>query len=260
MNKSNIEWTEVTWNPTTGCDKVSPGCKYCYAERWANMQLKRGIHQYRNGFNLTLSPERLDQPFKWKDPKLVFVNSMSDLFHDKVPDEYIFKVFQTMNQTPFHSYQVLTKRIERVLELSSKINWSDNIWLGVSVESNEFIDRIEKLKTTSAQTKFISFEPLLGAIDLEDLSGVNWVLVGGESGGKARRIEKEWILSIENNCMTQNIPFFFKQWGKREFNPNPRDPTLDKSHPDHAKGGCMLNDRLYRNFPNKSHYGVISKH
>lgn len=260
MNRSNIEWTEVTWNPTTGCDKVSPGCKYCYAERWANMQLKRGIHQYRNGFNLTLSPERLTQPLTWKSPKLVFVNSMSDLFHDKVPDDYILEVFDIMNKTLTHSYQVLTKRIERVIKLSSQINWTKNIWLGVSVEDNEFSYRIEKLKMIPAQTKFISFEPLLGPIHTKNFNGIDWVLVGGESGGKARRIDKTWINSIKKVCQDLAIPFFFKQWGKREFNPDPSDPTLIKSHPLHAKGGCMIDNEIIRNFPNNTHYGSGNKY
>lgn len=250
MNRSNIEWTEVTWNPTTGCTKVSTGCKNCYAERWANMQHKRGINQYRNGFDLTLAVERLNDPLKWKKPQIVFVNSMSDLFHDKVETDYIKKVFSVMNNTPQHTYQILTKRIERVKDLSDSIFWSDNIWLGVSVENNDFVERIEILKKTLAKVKFISFEPLLSEIKYNDFTDIDWVLVGGESGGKARKVEKEWIKSIIDNCKRQNTAFFFKQWGKRVFNPNPKDPTIDKKHPFYAKGGCMVDDKIYREYPN----------
>lgn len=256
MNRSNIEWTEVTWNPTTGCTKVSSGCKNCYAERWSNMQQKRGINQYRNGFELTLAAERLKDPLKWRKPRVVFVNSMSDLFHDEVEDDYIEKVFRTMNEAPKHTFQILTKRIERVKHFQASLNWSDNIWLGVSVENNDFVHRIDELKTTPAKVKFISFEPLLCDISYEDYSGVDWVLVGGESGGKARKIEMTWILSIKNNCKREQIPFFFKQWGKREFNPDLFDPTLDKLHPFYSKGGCMINQTIYREYPNieKWHY------
>ncbi|MBL7882391.1 MAG: phage Gp37/Gp68 family protein [Chryseobacterium gambrini] len=250
MNKSNIEWTEITWNPTTGCTKVSSGCRNCYAERWANMQHKRGINQYRNGFELTLATERLNDPLKWKKPQIVFVNSMSDLFHDKVETDYIKKVFSMMNSTPKHTYQILTKRIERVKELSDNISWSDNIWLGVSVESNDFVQRIEILKKTSAKVKFISFEPLLGDIRYDDFRDIDWVLVGGESGGKARRVEKEWIISLRDNCKKNNVAFFFKQWGKRIFNPNTKDPTIDKTHLFYAKGGCMIDNKIYREYPN----------
>ncbi|MDV2493983.1 hypothetical protein CMU02_14800 [Elizabethkingia anophelis] len=250
MNKSNIEWTEITWNPTTGCTKVSNGCKNCYAERWANMQHKRGINQYRNGFELTLATERLNDPLKWKKPQIVFVNSMSDLFHNKVENDYIKKVFSVMNNTPQHTYQILTKRIERVKELADNIFWSDNIWLGVSVENTEFVERIEILKKIPAKIKFISFEPLLGDVKYNDFTDIDWVLVGGESGGKARKVEKEWIKSIIDNCKRQNTAFFFKQWGKRVFNPNQKDPTIDKKHPFYAKGGCMVDDKIYREYPN----------
>lgn len=259
MNRSKIEWTEITWNPTTGCTKVSSGCKNCYAERWANMQQKRGIDQYKNGFKLTLSPQRLSDPFKWKKPQLVFVNSMSDLFHENIPDDYIIQVFEIMNQTPNHTYQVLTKRIERILKLASLLNWTNNIWLGVSVESNEFISRINLLKKSLAKTKFISFEPLLGNIEFETYEGIDWVLVGGESGGKARLIKKEWILSIKNNCQKHNVPFFFKQWGKRIFNPDSLDPTLNRNHLYHAKGGCMIDNKTYLEYPINT-YGITHKY
>lgn len=249
MNKSNIEWTGITWNPTTGCSKVSNGCKHCYAERWANMQKKRGIKQYENGFDLTLAPSRMNDPFKWKIPQLVFVNSMSDLLHEKVPDEYLTNIFDIMNQTPQHTYQVLTKRIERLKNLNKKIEWSDNIWLGVSVESNDFVYRIKELKGIAAKIKFISFEPLLSNIDFKDYEGIDWVLVGGESGGKARNIEESWVLSIKKDCEKANVPFFFKQWGKRIFNPNQKDLTLNRDHPFYAKGGCMIKNTIYREYP-----------
>ncbi len=250
MNRSNIEWTEVTWNPTTGCTKVSAGCKNCYAERWAIMQHERGIKQYRNGFNLTIAPERLKDPFKWKKNLIVFVNSMSDLFHEKVEDNYIKEIFMVMNNTPQHTYQILTKRIERVKELSHHLYWSDNIWLGVSVENNDFVERIEELKKTPAKLKFISFEPLLGHINYNDYKDISWVLVGGESGGKARKIEKRWVASIKDNCKQNNVPFFFKQWGKRIFNPDSNDPTISKEHSFFAKGGCMIDNKIYREYPN----------
>lgn len=214
------------------------------------MQQKRGIKQYENGFELTLSPSRLNDPLKWNSPQLVFVNSMSDLFHEKVPDEYIVSIFGIMNQTPQHTYQVLTKRIERLKHLSKVLKWSDNIWLGVSVENNDFVYRIEKLKGIEAKIKFISFEPLLSNIEFKDYEGIDWVLVGGESGGKARNIEESWVLSIKKDCERAKVPFFFKQWGKRIFNPNQEDPTLNRTHPLYAKGGCMIKNNIYREYPN----------
>jgi len=249
LNITNIEWTDVTWNPVTGCSKVSTGCKNCYAERWAIMQSKRGIKQYKNGFEVTLSPDRLKDPYKWRKAKLVFVNSMSDLFHENIPEEYIQEVFKVMNDLPRHTFQILTKRIERALEFSSVVNWSKNIWLGVSVENNDFTNRIDILKTTSAFRKFISYEPLLEHIGYNNYQNIHWVLVGGESGGKARKIELEWVISIKNICEIQNVPFFFKQWGKRNFNPDQSDPTTDKGHPLYAKGGCMIDKKAFRNYP-----------
>jgi len=251
MNRSHIEWTEVTWNPTTGCTKVSSGCKNCYAERWAKMQNKRGISQYGNGFSLTLAPNRLNEPRKLKTPSLIFVNSMSDLFHEGVSDSYISMVFETMNDLPNHTFQVLTKRIERAKYLSPHVRWSENIWLGVSVEHNDFIGRIDELRDTSAKIKFISFEPLLGEIGNVNLEGIDWILVGGETGGRARKMEKEWVLSIQRRCFSEDIPFFFKQWGKRAFNPNANDPTAVKIHPHYSKGGCMVENVIYRDYPKK---------
>ena len=250
MNSTKIEWTESTWNPTTGCSKVSIGCKNCYAERWAKMQNKRGIEQYRNAFELTLAPSRLKDPIKWKRPKVIFVNSMSDLFHEKVPDSFIVEVFKTMNFAERHTFQLLTKRVERIESLKSKVKWSDNIWLGVSVESNDFLHRIDQLKQTACKIKFISFEPLLTNIEYSDYFGINWVVVGGESGSNARRIEREWVVSIKNSCEQSKTPFFFKQWGKRQFNPDKDDPTLDKHHPYFAKGGCMIEKTIFQQYPN----------
>jgi protein gp37 len=213
------------------------------------MQYKRGITQYRDNFELTLSPSRLTDPLGWKKPQLVFVNSMSDLFHEGVPDSYISAVFKIMNQATIHTFQVLTKRIERVRSLTGQLNWSENIWLGVSVESSEFINRIDQLKQAPSKTKFISFEPLIAPITYPDYEGIDWVLVGGESGGGARKMKKEWVVSIQKNCQRSNVPFFFKQWGKRQFNPNIYDPSTHKDHPFYAKGGCMIDNEVYRAYP-----------
>ncbi len=255
--RSNIEWTETTWNPTTGCTKISSGCKNCYAQNWAHMQQKRGISQYKSGFELALAPNRLEDPIKWKKPKMVFVNSMSDVFHKAIPSNYLESIFEVMNNTPWHTYQILTKRIERILETNSKMLWSENIWLGVSVEDKTTIQRIELLKSSSAKVKFISFEPLLESLGSLDLNGIDWVIVGGESGGSARKLEKEWVLEIMSQCKNKNIPFFFKQWGKRIFNPDPTDPTMDRPHPHYARGGCMIDKEIIREFPKKT-YGLTN--
>ena len=247
-SKSNIEWTEVTWNPVTGCDKVSAGCKYCYAEAMAKRLQAMGVQQYEFGFKLRLAPHQLEVPYKWKKKKLVFVNSMSDLFHEEVPLKYIQKVFKTMNSTP-HTYQVLTKRSERLLELSPYLNWTPNIWMGVSVENQTFTYRVAHLLLSNAQVKFLSIEPLIGKISTIRLRGIDWVIVGGESGPKARPIKKEWIDIIQRKCSRLNIPFFFKQWGKKEFNINPNDPTIHTNHKEHAKGGCQVDGVVYREMP-----------
>lgn len=186
-SKSNIEWTEVTWNPVTGCDKVSSGCKYCYAERMAKRLKSMGVEQYRNGFKVNLAPKQLLVPYKWRKQKIVFVNSMNDLFHEQIPLSYIQKVFTVMNETP-HIYQVLTKRSERLLELVPHLNWSQNIWMGVSVENQTFTYRVDDLLQTPAQVKFLSIEPLIGKISHIKLKGIDWIIVGGESGSKARPI------------------------------------------------------------------------
>ncbi|MBU2630386.1 MAG: phage Gp37/Gp68 family protein [Proteobacteria bacterium] len=211
--KSKIEWTELTWNPVTGCTKVSPGCKNCYAEKMAKRLKAMGSPNYKNGFNLTCHEHLLKQPISWKKSQMVFVNSMSDLFHESVPDAFIIRVFETMNYSNNHCFQILTKRSDRLQKISSLLKWSKNIWMGVSVENAEYLHRIDDLIETNAFVKFISFEPLLGPIPSVDLSGVDWAIVGGESGPKARPMEKSWVLDIKNECEKARIPFFFKQWG-----------------------------------------------
>lgn len=246
---SSIEWTEVTWNPVTGCNKVSAGCKYCYAERMAKRLQAIGVEQYRDGFKLTLAPHTLTMPQNWKSPKLVFVNSMSDLFHKDVPFDYLSKVFDVMNLTERHTYQILTKRSERLLEISKKLNWTQNIWMGVSVENDQVKFRIDDLRMTPAKTKFLSIEPLIGPVGELDLTGIHWVIVGGESGPGARPVKKAWVADILRQCVAQGVKFFFKQWGKAEFNADPLDPTMNKNHPLYAKGGCQLDGRVIREMP-----------
>jgi protein gp37 len=210
---SGIEWTEATWNPLTGCNKVSPGCQHCYAERLAHRLQAIGQPNYVNGFELTLHPHVLPLPLTWKKPKVVFVNSMSDLFHKDVPLSFIKDVFAVMNKAYWHRFQVLTKRSERLLELNHDLTWTPNIWMGVSVETQRYTSRIEHLRNTSAQIKFLSLEPLLGPLPNLALAGMDWVIVGGESGPGARPMEEAWVLDIRDQCQAQAIPFFFKQWG-----------------------------------------------
>ena len=213
MAQSSIEWTEMTWNPTTGCDKISVGCKYCYAEVMTRRLMAMGIDKYKDGFEIRTHANSLQTPFSWKKPKVVFVNSMSDLFHPEVPLEFIQKVFLVMNETPQHTYQVLTKRAERLFEIHDQLNWTSNIWMGVSVEDERVVDRIDFLRETNAQTKFLSCEPLIGSLHNMDLTGINWVIVGGESGRKARPIYESWVWDIKQQCDEQGSAFFFKQWG-----------------------------------------------
>ncbi len=249
MAESSIEWTELTWNPVTGCTKISPGCKYCYAETMTRRLKAMGAVKYKDGFTIKTHRDALNIPFTWKRPKIVFVNSMSDLFHPEVPFEFIQAVFLVMNSTPQHVYQILTKRSERLLELSAKLNWTENIWMGVSIENEDYTFRIDDLAKTSAKTKFLSIEPLIGPIKTLNLNKINWVIVGGESGHKARPIRKVWIDYIKSVCERDKIPFFFKQWGKAKFNINPFDPTIHSEHPKHAKGGCELDGVIYRQMP-----------
>ncbi len=210
---SSIEWTESTWNPVTGCTKISSGCKHCYAERMAKRLQAMGQPNYANGFKVTLHEHVLDTVFRWKKPQVIFVNSMSDLFHKDVPTEFILQVFDVMNEANWHRYQVLTKRSGRLLALNSRLCWSNHIWMGVTVEAAEYLKRIDHLRKTSARVKFISFEPLLGTIQRIDLEDIDWAIVGGESGPGARPMLEEWALSIRDQCLEASVPFFFKQWG-----------------------------------------------
>jgi protein gp37 len=211
--KSTIEWTESTWNPVTGCTKISDGCKNCYAERLANRLKAMGQPNYVNGFRLKLQPQALELPLNWKKPQTIFVNSMSDLFHKNIPLEYIQKVFNVMAKADWHQFQVLTKRSDRLKEFSKELNWKPHIWMGVSVENQKVIHRIDDLRETDAHIKFLSVEPLLSSLPNLDLRGIDWVIVGGESGPRARPMKEEWVLEIRDQCEVANVPFFFKQWG-----------------------------------------------
>jgi protein gp37 len=213
MAATKIEWTDATWNPVRGCTKISPGCKHCYAERFA--ERFRGVpgHPFEQGFDLRLVHEKLDEPLRVKKPQRIFVNSVSDLFHEGVPVEYILQVFDVMNKANWHEYQVLTKRADRLQDLNSFINWAPHIWMGVSVESSDYVSRIDHLRRTNAYVKFLSIEPLLGPIRKLDLHGIDWVIVGGESGPGARPMQKEWVIDIRDQCVRSDVAFFFKQWG-----------------------------------------------
>jgi protein gp37 len=210
---SSIEWTDATWNPVTGCTKISPGCKHCYAERMAKRLQAMGQPRYRDGFELTLQPDVIEQPLAWKKPRLVFVNSMSDLFHDEVPLSYLEKVFQVMAEASWHVFQVLTKRSERLAQVASRLTWPANVWMGVSVESEDYTHRIDDLSGIPAAVRFLSVEPLLGPINRLSLRNIDWVIVGGESGPRARPVDPDWVRSIRNDCVSAGVPFFFKQWG-----------------------------------------------
>ena len=211
--RSAIEWTGSTWNPVTGCRKTSPGCTHCYAERMAKRLQAMGQKNYARGFDVAIHPHCLDLPLSWKRPQLIFVNSMSDLFIDQVPSDFILDVFKTMNRTPWHTFQVLTKRSERLSELAPCLPWARNIWMGVSAETSEYTYRIDHLRGTCAWVKFLSLEPLLGPIPELDLHGIDWVIVGGESGPGARVMKEEWVIDIREQCVRSGVPFFFKQWG-----------------------------------------------
>ena len=217
---SKIEWTNATWNPVTGCTKVSPGCQNCYAERMAkriqaiyNKYTKAGLAKYKNGFQVSLHPEELQKPLIWRKPRMIFVVSMGDLFHQKVPEDFIRQVFNVMVQAQQHTFQVLTKRAERLAELALRLPWSKNVWAGVTVENADYLWRVDYLKEVPAIVRFLSLEPLLGPISNLNLQGINWVIVGGESGPRARVMRKEWVIEIRNQCIDQSVPFFFKQWG-----------------------------------------------
>jgi protein gp37 len=231
--QSNIEWTEMTWNPVTGCTKISQGCKNCYAERMAKRLLAMGSDRYRDGFALTLHHDLIDAPRRWRAPRVIFVNSMSDLFHPDIPTEYIGQVFRTMEETPQHTYQILTKRSERLAAIADQLPWPKNVWMGVSVENNRVAHRIEDLRTVPAAVRFLSCEPLIGPLHELSMAGINWVIVGGESGPRARPMQKEWALSLLRQCRAAKVPFFFKQWGGTR-----KDLT-----------GRTLNGRLYNEMP-----------
>jgi len=210
---SSIEWTEATWNPVTGCTKISPGCAHCYAERMAKRLKAMGQVRYRNAFKLTLQPDALEVPLRWKRPRMIFVNSMSDLFHQDVPAEYIAQCFAVMEKASHHTFQVLTKRPRRAADLADRLPWPSNVWLGTTVENADYVPRIASLVRIPATVRFLSLEPLLGPIPRLSLSGIHWVIVGGESGPKARPMESRWVFQIRDRCVKYKVPFFFKQWG-----------------------------------------------
>lgn len=233
MAQSSIEWTEMTWNPTTGCTKVSAGCKYCYAEVMSKRLQAMGIEKYKDAFDVKTHPDALKIPYEWRSPKVVFVNSMSDLFHSEIPKSFIKKVFKVMNENPQHVFQVLTKRAERLFELHEELTWTHNIWMGVSVENLKVIDRIDYLRDTNARVKFLSCEPLIGPLDNLNLKNIDWVIVGGESGRKPRPMNPDWVLDIQKQCEEAKVAFFFKQWGG----------TNKK------KAGRLLNGKTYDEMP-----------
>jgi protein gp37 len=234
-SRSKIEWTEYTWNPITGCDKISDGCINCYAERMAKRLKAMGNERYKDGFKVSIHKDLFREPLKIKKPKIIFVCSMSDLFHERVKDEDIISIFKTMNCADQHIFQVLTKRPKRMLNLSNQLDFSSNIWVGVSVENNKYLDRIDILKKIPAKIKFISFEPLLDKINEFNTDKIDWVIVGGESGPKFRKMKEEWVIIIKNICEQKNIPFFFKQWGG--FNKK--------------KNGRKLRGKIYNSLPKK---------
>lgn len=210
---SAIEWTEATWNPVTGCDQVSPGCAHCYAKTFAERWKGIPGHPYEQGFRLRLWPDRLDHPLKWKRPRRIFVNSMSDLFHEHVPDVFIAEVFAVMKRAGHHIFQVLTKREDRLLDLAPDLPWPENIWMGVSIENRRFVHRADALRSVPAKVRFISAEPLLGPLEGLGLDGIDWLIAGGESGPGHRRVDEDWLLDLRDRCRDDEVAFFFKQWG-----------------------------------------------
>jgi len=225
MALTNIEWTEATWNPVTGCTKTSPGCANCYAERMTRRLKAMGVHNYKKGFKVSTHPGMLDYPLGWRKPRMIFVNSMGDLFHEDVPVSFIKRVFKVMERTHWHTYQVLTKRAERLFDIAPELPWPDNVWMGVTVEDKEHLYRIDSLRTTKAKVKFISFEPLLGKMGKVDLTDIDWAIVGGESGPGARAMQPEWARELRDQCIKTKVPFFFKQWGG--FNKKKAGKILD---------------------------------
>jgi protein gp37 len=235
MANTKIEWTEATWNPVTGCTKISDGCANCYAANFARRLQAMGNIRYANGFNVSIHEDLIDLPKTWKSPKKIFVNSMSDIFHDEIPDEVILRIFQTMNECPQHQFQVLTKRPERLIKLNDKIQWTKNIWMGVTIENDKYLSRADLLRETNAYIKFISAEPLLGSIQNINLQNIDWLIVGGESGPHSRQIDKTWVEELQGLAQKNNVAFFFKQWGG--FNKK--------------KNGKLLNGKIIQEYPNK---------
>ena len=233
---SSIEWTEATWNPVTGCTKISPGCKFCYAERMALRLKAMGQPRYRDGFKVTLQDDLVELPLKWREPRMIFVNSMSDLFHPDIRADFIQRCFETMRKASQHTFQILTKRPERVVELASDLPWPSNVWMGTSVESADYTWRIHELQRVPAKVRFLSVEPLLGPIPQLPLRGIAWVIVGGESGPGARPMDADWVRQIRDRCLRYNVPFFFKQWG-----------GVQKS-----RSGRILDGRTWDEFPTRT--------
>lgn len=232
-NLTKIEWTRASWNPVTGCDRISIGCAHCYAERMAFRLKKMGQAKYKNGFKVTTHDDVLSLPLTWKKPRLIFVNSMSDLFHKDVPPEFIHKIFEVMRKADRHIFQFLTKRSERMLELAPLLVWPENVWAGVTVESSKYYSRLEDLHQVPAAIRYVSVEPMLGPMPDFPMEGIDWIILGGESGPGARAMKKSWVVEMRNRCAQYNIPFFFKQWGG--FN---RQET-----------GCMLDGKYYQEMP-----------
>jgi len=232
-SKSDIEWTEATWNPVTGCSPFSDGCKHCYALRMAKRLQAMGNKRYVNGFNVTLHHDLISLPLTWNKPRLIFVNSMSDLFHEQIPFDFIKRIFLTMERTSHHTYQVLTKRAERLAELAKMLDWPDNVWAGVTIESGKYTYRADLLRSVPAAVRFLSVEPMVGEIESINLSGIDWVITGGESGPGARPMLKDWARSMRDQCITSKVPFFFKQWG-----------GVHKK-----KSGKMLDGKLWEEYP-----------
>ncbi len=236
--KTAIEWTDKTWNPTVGCNKVSPGCKHCYAEALT----KRFRNHFENGFTFTLHPERLDEPRRWRKPSRVFVNSMSDLFHERMPFEFLEEIFRVMEECPRHVFQILTKRHERLLELAPELDWPENVWMGVSVENQDYAHRVDYLRQVPAAVRFLSCEPLIGPLDL-DLEGIHWVIVGGESGPKHRPIEVSWVRGIREQTHNAGAAFFFKQWGG--IRPKAGGRELDGRTYDEMPGAYLVHNERW---------------
>ena len=240
MAQSNIEWTEMTWNPVTGCTKVSQGCKFCYAEVMSRRLQSMGLKKYERGFEVRIHPQALEAPYGWKKPKIVFVNSMSDLFHKDVPPPFIQNVFSVMKDNPQHIFQILTKRASRLAELSNELNWTPNVWMGVSIENNKNKNRIDLLRKTNAKIKFLSLEPLLGPLPALNLEKIDWVIVGGESGHRPRPMDSTWVIDIQKQCKKNDVAFFFKQWGGRNK----------------KKNGRVLNGRTYNEMPRYNNLAI----